>query len=283
MSSSEHEFMVRSVDDLSLDMLEPDKRIIDITEKNVTIINAILRIDSSYRNAFDENDESGVSSAYLISHEPFLKEDGSYLQDKNCLEKIIKRINIENSTHLAVAGAQSDVLDVIYGRIGTLKAELESRTPTLVDDIAKSCKARDSFSFATKFCHYVSLYTLQGEVKDSYPIYDRVLADVLAYYYLKYAEDKQLFVKTRCRTCRSVLDELILVDRKASDKQYRYEVYRNFIDAIISGVEREKKFRISRTDLDHLLWYYYKGDVNLRNKVNEQFVAMLKELKYKNR
>ena len=48
----------------------------------------------------------------------------------------------------------------------------------------------------------------------------------------------------------------------------------NFIDVIIDGIQRKKKFRISLTGLDHLLWYYYKGDVDLWETSNKQFVAM---------
>ena len=44
-----------------------------------------------------------------------------------------------------------------------------------------------------------------------------------------------------------------------------YQWYSSIIDIVIEGVKNREGYEISRKDLDHLLWYYYKGDKDIKD------------------
>ena len=73
---------------------------LDLTQKNAELIKAILRIDSSYRKSFDKN---AKESAYW-----YVDQNRNNIEkNKDILEEICRRIDRENSTHLADSGRQA--------------------------------------------------------------------------------------------------------------------------------------------------------------------------------
>lgn len=97
---------------------------------------------------------------------------------------------------------------------------------------------KNHFSFATKFCHYVSLIMFEGtEFEDNYSIYDNVLKKSLCKYIKRY----------------------LILDIEEDLFKNDYKKYIGYIDSIRNKVEALYGKKISRNGFDHLLWYYHKG------------------------
>jgi len=217
-----------------------------LIEKNVKLIDFIIKNDSNYRS---DNDVNNVLSTLNLVRQ--YKNE----QSKENLEKIIKAIDKQNSTHLSVSGNQKgdnqgikNTLDYIFNEIGIdeLNKQIKEGNCSLVDRIARNAiNNRYVISFASKFCTYMSRYMFND---DKFSIYDGIMANILPYYYYKYSDDK----------------EKILINNKIMQKK-GYQWYSSIIDIVIEGVKNREGYEISRKDLDHLLWYYYKGDKDIKD------------------
>lgn len=255
----------------SLYMLDFDSNgFLDLTSKNAELIQAILRIDSSYRKTFDVYDSDSAWS-YIRKNENKIEKN------KNILEEICRRIDRENSTHLAVSGLKKgDNKGITLTAEKIAKEEnlierLKTGDPELVKTISGFVQGRNNFSFASKFCAYMCRFLFSGKPEaDNYAIYDGVLADVLPYYAFMYGnKDKGLLLT---KNNKSTIE-------KKFKQEKDYEGYRTLIDEIRDGVKNEKGCEISREELDSMLWYYYK---RVSGKVLSQMAIIIKELHQKN-
>jgi len=213
-----------------------------LTEKNVKLIDFIIKNDSNYRS--DNDKENRLSTIILVKQ--YQKEPS-----KENLRKVIKAIDKQNSTHLSVTGQEKGsnqgielTTKYIFYKIGIneLNKQIKHEQNSLVDDIAKnSIPNRYVISFASKFCTYMSRYMFNKE--DKFSIYDGVMSSILPYYYYQYVNEKEKIVIT-----------------KEVMKKRGYKWYSDIICKIIKEAEEKENYKISRKDFDHLLWYYYKGD-----------------------
>jgi len=122
----------------------------------------------------------------------------------------------------------------------------------LVNQIAGAIPGRYTFSFASKYCTYWSRYLLEA---DGYSIYDKILREILPYYAWVYIGENHMARK------QSKIEKEF-GQRNRGD----YLGYRNLIDRIRREVECRTGYAITRKDFDHLLWYYYKGDADIKEK-----------------
>lgn len=237
--------------------------VLALTEDNIVRINFIIDNDSNYRLSSDiENTES--VSRYVADRRNTLP------WSKDELLHIIIEIDRQNSTHQDSIGVKKDdstsknnggrekTAEYIYN-IYNLYARLESGDPSLVNDIAKALYkeeggGRYTFSFASKFCTYVSQALYDS---DKYCIYDRVVSDVLPYYAWAYLGDDSYFARSKSKISR-----IFGIDDNNGD----YAAYRLLIDKIRKRNEELTGYLISRKDFDHLLWYYFKGDYDQKDK-----------------
>lgn len=218
-----------------------------LTKKNAVFMRAIISNDSNYRSATDEKNIN--SSAWHFKNYRFSK-------DISEIEKGVRLIDKENSTHLAVSGREKGsnkgieiVANKILG-IENLENELNEGSSKVVITIAESIKGYNVFSFATKYCAFVSRYLC--EQKDNYCIYDGVLANILPYYAWYYCGRKDLLKRTGNSNIEGIYKN-----------KYDYDGYRKLIDDIREAAYKKYSYEVTREDFDNLLWYYYKGD-NLR-------------------
>ncbi len=234
-------------------------KIVKLTSDNVSKVEAMISTDSDYKKT--EIGEDGIvykqdgtikyigSSKYWILQ---LKEiiDNNILYSskgfsyEDIIGNIIIAVDNENSTHL-----NSDKIGriAVKNRILSLSRK---EFKQLLKDKKKEYKLlnfiqtpqykseKNHFSFATKFCHYVSLILFKGtEYEDNYSIYDNVLQKSLSKYIKRYLN----------------LD----IDEKSFKNNYKK--YIEYIDNIRSQAEKIYGKKISRNGFDHLLWYYHKG------------------------
>lgn len=239
-----------------LDYLDKNKKFIDFTQNNIELIDFCLSIDSSYRDAF--NPTSIGSSAYLITNE--------WSFDKDTIQDICERIDKENSTHLAVSGhnkGDNKGVDAVVKKILDIvnfETRLKNAEADLVNEIAKAVPKISKFSFASKFCTYVSIY--KDKNPNAYSIYDKVISEILPYYEWKFLPTTEIHAKiNRNKKVVSTIETDF-----AKKGSFNYEGYNILIGQIIEAINKEKKLNIDRLTFDRMLWYYYKGDDKLRQE-----------------
>lgn len=238
-----------------LDYLDKNKKFIDFTQNNIELIDFCLSIDSSYRDAF--NPTSKGSSAYLITHKWAFNED--------TIKDICERIDKENSTHLAVSGhnkGDNKGVDAVVKKIldiANFETKLKKPDADLVNEIAKAVPEISKFSFASKFCTYVSIY--KDKNPNAYSIYDKVISEILPYYEWKFLHTTKHAQKNRNKKVVSTIENDF-----AKKGSFNYEGYNKLIGQIIEAINKEKNLNIDRLTFDRMLWYYYKGDEKLRQE-----------------
>jgi hypothetical protein len=225
-----------------------------LTERNVELVNFIIENDSSYRSASDKNNPN--SSAFLFDKK---YAHGQFPMDFKTLLDVVTRIDQENSTHVSVSSNKkakgiSNQGRKIMARKLSMVIDLEKRLakpcPCLVDDIAKYVQGRNNFSFASKFCTYMCQGAFTGtNNQDNYSIFDTILSNALPYYAWVYL-GKNYAVKGKS----------IIRKTYAEKGKTNYAGYQKLIDDIRDASEKIYSYPISRRDLDHLLWYYFKGN-----------------------
>lgn len=238
--------------------------VIALTEDNVARINFIINNDSKYRQFHNKNNPTSIDSLILNSETPW---------DLDKIIDIVTAIDKQNSTHqdstgikkndsnhlLKNNGGRKKTAEFIYYNIDDFYNRLKKGDESLVNEIAKALynddgTGRYTFSFASKFCTYVSQILYNS---DEYCIYDNVLACVLPYYEWAYLGQDNYFGRTK-----SKISKCLGVDDKKGD----YYSYKKLIDRIRCSNEKLTGYLISRNDFDKLLWYYFKGDYDIKNK-----------------
>ncbi len=234
-------------------------KIVKLTRDNVARIEAIIRTDSDYRDSKDITKEIvfdkkgnikyyGSSSYWLNQLNEIIysnKKKSSKGYDYNqIIYNLIIAIDNENSTHL-----NSDKI----GRMAVYERILKIKRTKLIDYLKNPGKEyeliniiqtpkykneKNHLSFATKFCHYSSLFLFKDQdEEDNFSIYDNVLKKSLPKYIKKY------------------------LNKDVNEKEYEnnYVIYMKYIDEIRAKATKMYGDKISRNGFDHLLWYYHKG------------------------
>ena len=231
------------------------------TPKNIKLITAVINLDSTYRVAFDESNTSS-SANFLKNRFPESKKD---------LEKAIRLIDKENSTHLIVSrndkkkdakhdtnkqGIIITVNSMMNEGLEDLGNSIKEGKKEIVLKIANYVKGRFNISFASKFCAYCNRYCFG---KDDYSIYDSVLASILPYYAYVYLGEEH-WKSIRGKNARKESNIANEFADKNGNKDYAG--YNDLIERIIDKVKSIPKFdsNLTKKDFDLLLWYYFKGD-----------------------
>jgi len=272
------------------------------TNKNLALIEVFIKHNSSYSAAseyekiLDEKKED-----FFKFNESQEAPDGTQKDDideedinKTDLYRVIEAIDRVNSTHLASEGnGATDSGTKNKGRtitaekirkIENLEDRLKKGDHTLVHEIADAVKTKYNYSFATKFCTYVSEHAF-GVNENKYCIYDNVVQKILpvyAYYYLGKDEAVKWCKvvnknKSELRRIESNLEEKIK-KVKPEERYNSYKKYRDLIDAIIDKVnakDRKGLKKLTYSQFDHLLWYYFKGN---SQKITEAYKVLEKNI-----
>lgn len=257
-----------------------ENNILALTEENVRRIKFIIANDSNYRIFEDVNNKNSVSC--------LIRNNSDATQwDKNFLLKIITEIDKYNSTHQESTGIKKGsnggrerTAQFIYERWSKLLPMIQKGDAEAVNVIATALlnydpgteekpedKGRYTFSFASKFCTYVSnglckecrgLY-----IDDAYSIYDKIICEILPYYLWKYLNRTDYMGRKH-----SVISNKL---GGSNNDKGDYQQYRSLIDEIREANKNRTGYLISRRDLDFLLWYYFKGDKDICDD-NKEFL-----------
>lgn len=226
--------------------------LVKLSQRNVAIVEAMIRNDSAYLKSSDIN--KGVekskkgnikytgSTAYWMNQLKLYFENNSSFKYEEIIKNAVQAVDRDNSTHLnADKVGREELSDRIIELKDKLIHYLKDPLGTeyeLIKILSKKTKAktkaRENVSFASKFCHYACFYLFEGtDYQDNYSIYDNVLMKVLPKYIERFLPEEKLQYKN-------------------------YEKYQKIVDKIRVKAKVDNQV-ISRNGFDHLLWYYYKG------------------------
>lgn len=218
------------------------------SKKNTLFMQAIIDNDSNYSNDREES---------------FSKQFSYFPKDLDELEKAIKLIDKENSTHIYVNGWFDKLKSYLdeYG-IENLGNDVESGNQEIVNTIS-TIGGSNHFSFATKFCAYCNRSCFQ---KDDYSIYDSVLEEILPYYAFVYLGKKD-----------EKGEKLWYINKNSKEssrvRKLYYNKYKDYHKLIGDIIESAKIINdnqdLTRKDFDNILWYYYKGRNDRQIKAKE--------------
>lgn len=94
-----------------------------------------------------------------------------------------------------------------------MKKKLKKANTGLVDEIAKAVPQISKFSFASKFCTYVSIY--KDKNPNAYSIYDKVISEILPYYEWKFLHTTKIHArKNRNKKVVSTIEDTFAKKRK---------------------------------------------------------------------
>lgn len=274
-------FMNESLKKMIKNPIISELGLVKINRENIKIIEKMLKIDSAYSDK--EN-----SSKYLIRN---LNKDNY----KKQINDIIKKIDLENSTHINsdTVGYNQLYHRIIhkYENIDKLRKALESEeyeiiplltlnTENNLNDENKKKIGNRNISFATKFCAYMCIELFDDfDKRDRYAKYDRIVAKVIPLYLYYFYNDKNelekikekfkdiLYIPTRGKNKGKIINIDLL---KGTDKiktktkfiKMIKDNYKKYIDLINNYViDNIGEEIITKNGLDHLLWYYYKGKI----------------------
>lgn len=253
-------------------IVKKDIKLPALTEKNARFIEAVVRLDSNYARDFCENEPDSEfdpeinaqdakgkycgSSAYWFKK---MKEDGTNF--KKCVLGAVIAVDTVNSTHLeACNNGRREARDIICDYCHNCEDLVKKlNVPYSADKnhiLSLLCQPMDAknkkgkrynLSFASKFCSYAA-ELLNANLR--YSKYDDVVSDILPLYadvYLGRKYPKGAFK--------------IKYGQKGDVLQQRLDLYSKYdkcIDDILNTLKGEKIF-LKKEELDHIIWYGYKG------------------------
>lgn len=229
----------------NLKCIPNNKELVQLTQENVALVEAMIRHDSDYSNSNDET--NSTSSAHCLSKLSSVLFKGSTLS-KNEYTKIVfecvSAIDRENSTHLNADGVgreemTSRIVNIEKKRLLEYLQHPKKQQYELVKILSEKThptdskmKARNNLSFASKFCHYACMYIFKNtEAQDNFSIFDNIVCTNMP----KYAKYYNIPLS----------------------KNYK-KIYSEYID-IIDKIIKASGDKISRNGFDHLLWYFHKA------------------------
>lgn len=236
-----------------------EEAIVKLTRDNVAKIEAIMSVDSDYKDGKNVNKEISYdkkgnikyngSSYYWLNQLKeiiYSKKEISTLgySYEQIIYNLIIAIDNENATHLNSDKIGREAVKQKILRIPRRQFVKYLKKPGKKYELINIIQTpryeneKNHLSFATKFCHYTSLFLFEGEaIDDNFSIYDSVLKKSLPKYIKRYLNK----------------------DIDVLDYENNYIKYINYIDEIRNSASEIYGKKISRNGFDHLVWYYHKG------------------------
>jgi len=221
---------------------------VKLTNRNANV--AQEKVNASAKDADGKKSSKTRKTLSAIREDDLTKNDLFQLIQKESQKDfcdgfldIVKKINDTNSTRLSneeqayfakyISKNKDEILKQIkFGNVEVVNVLAEAGYNT--------SKKRHNFSFASKFCTYISRYLFKE--CDKFTPYDNVLQNILPYYAWAYCGDKTV----------------------ENFKKNRKSGYGNYIALIRKIIASAKNLygenqKLSLKEFDRLLWYKYKG------------------------
>lgn len=202
-------------------------RIVELTRKNADTIEGLIQKDDTYL-PFSEwiSDHFGANAI---------------MTDRDALFAVAREVDRDNSTNAwrykKNRTAFNNMIEYIFDPSNNFFNRLNSGDETLPDEIVEQCGSGVK-SLSSKLCHHLSNY-LFG--KDNYYKNDSVVRSMLLFYLDYYGIDHKSIKSI------NAVDNLT------------YNDYHNLLDELMYARNNMHNGTISRSELDHIIWYCYKS------------------------
>ena len=211
----------------------------------------------------------------------------------NAVLAIVRMIDVENSTN--VWRFNRDKLRYMVNYIVTeepgnnfwsrLDSENEKERKQLVIDLVNSEPDEDEEdsgesenkakpnSLASKVCKYFAQYIYKDEKQKKYFINDSFVRKTLPYYYYYYTGKK---------TYQANNKSPVIGINKTNTDHFKYDELFDVLDVILNeankGIKEDDK-KITRGEMDHIMWYCYKNSGNSkRSKADEEIYILCEKI-----
>ena len=224
-------------------------------------IEIIISKDIGYKVQVELKQEKGKNKEQ--------KNKNMYLDLKTVLNGVVCAIDRENSTHLTAHKSKEkvgrgNVSQKIYDYIENNGIDNFIEKLTRKDDFyligyitvpKEPNKENFHYSFATKFCKYVSL-TFNNKC-DKYYIYDNVIISNIDYYIEKYGiRDKYSKKDIEFNKNKIKFDDDD--EHKYREIAMQYKKLYDCLDTIKKLANSENPKDVKRDEIDHIIWYFNK-------------------------
>lgn len=259
-------YVITSDDPYVRDVIEGHEHLPALTRKNADFMEAVVRLDSTYRRDFDPNcapdpdfdleeDYSNSKGRYCGSVAYWFNRMQSHHEEfGECVLGAVISIDSYNKTHLeATLDGRRKMRDIILSCCDDVeslkllllkpfaakdKDHLVSRLTVPLDAVRKGQK-RCNLSFASKFCSYAAKFL---DLPIEYSKYDGIVSENLPAYVNVYL---QMAMGSRFFLCPA---------ESYSSKLETYEKYSDYIGRVIQA----SGGCVNREEFDHIVWYAFK-------------------------
>lgn len=253
-----------------------------------TATNALAKSNSKYTRQLFNKPSSTISSDDLVTLKEYLcfyrngfatsTDKATYLlsllKNKTFLTDVILRINWENSTHLDWAYEMTDhIYNVCNNRIKNSskrivdvladphRSDRDERDAVVTEIAIKRGEkgSKKAWSFATKFCYYITEWLVLGHFDESeftkkrapfgtpFAIFDSVVAEILPYYQRKHGLPNSKFNPSRKKFSYAKWEEALEEVWKKEQPSYPNEPFVPHV-------------------MDRILWWGYRNGDKYKNK-----------------
>lgn len=181
------------------------------------------------------NNDPGYSPNFMKIVFSFYAKNGTFVKSDESILAMMKIIDIVNGTQLFIK--RRGHFDLLFERIMNLPNLLEDIKDGKVECVEKinSLRGIDELSFVSKFCKFMNRF-MNNENDDAYFIYD---------YYVKEAVNFYL--------------DLYSIDFKFYRTKRDYNSYFAALSRIQSASKNEFGEELTKDQIDHIIWYYFKS------------------------
>lgn len=284
--------------DYMLDEFKFDEKrsgIVELSSANAKKVMAMISTDSAYRKTMLIDSKPEPSSKYNGSSAYWFKQlldkskeekEKKILYAKEILYAVIA-IDNENSTHLNGGNnnantrerlrdtiAKEGLFEQIVDCVNSYSAkENNGKQAEIFAKLAFDENGSLHCSFASKFCHYAA--KVANPSCDDFPIFDSVIMSVLPYYLAIYRAEgcKTNSINEYKKTVPKFAKENMPKDQNKWQKHLQSE-YLKYIEIMQNLSD---KTGVSKTGIDQILWYYYKGRKLDKRKITESVIEIVKK------
>ncbi len=233
-----HQDLAKLVQDNHLDM-DYTKNIVKLTKDNSNIIEKLI-------------EDNYIPFSQMIYKHYCNQNGGAFPNtDKNAWKAVLIMIDFENSTQVRrfYKADFDNIIDYIVNPSNNFTTRLSKGDISLVDDINKQ-STRNIKSLSSKICKYMAEYM---GFKDKYFINDYYIRSMLPYYLDYYKVDWKVDWKNKYPNKK--YPDLTIMNHRES---LNYEELFLLLDALLNEVNKTQTTPLTKSELDHIIWYCYK-------------------------
>lgn len=222
-----------------------------VTDKNIEIdrTNNLVKLTKSNSKIIEKliiDDYGYISLANMIYKQLCIENNGSFPNTKSVWNALVRIIDLDNSTQVWRFHRHDfhNIIDYIIEPSNKFIDRLSCGDVSLVDEIKNSMQPVNIKSLPSKICKYTSEYMNFG---DNYFINDYYIRSMLPFYLDYYHVDWSNICDRNSLTMKTRREAL------------SYQVLFKLLNALLKKINENGQETLTKSELDHIIWYCYKS------------------------